>query len=253
MLATALALARKGLAVFPCTPGQKTPACTHGCKDATTDAIAIQQWWQENSRYNIGVATGAISGIFIVDIDNGDADGEAEWDKLIDRHGALMSTVEVITARGRHLWFKYPTVSVRNSAGKIAPGIDCRGDGGYALTPPSRHPSGRRYTWSVDSAGSVAEAPPWLLELVTAPTNGNGATPASEWRTLAAGVSEGQRDCTIARMAGMLLRRFVDPIVALELLQAWNSMRCSPPLPPEDVERIINSIAGRELRRRGGG
>ena len=61
---------------------------------------------------------------------------------------------------------------------------------------------------------------------------------------------EGQRDCTIAKLAGHLLRRFVDPIATLELLQAWNAHRCSPPLPPKDVERIVNSIAGRELRRR---
>jgi hypothetical protein len=254
MISTALALARKNLAVFPCMPADKTPACTHGCKDATTDIIAIQTWWQENPRYNIGIATGAVSSIFVIDIDNGEADGEAEWDKLLDQHGVLMPTVEVITARGRHLYFRYPSVPVRNSAGKIAPGIDVRGDGGYVLAPPSRHPTGKRYCWSVDSTSAIAEAPPWLIDLVATPTNGNGATAPSEWRTLVAGgVVEGQRDCTVAKLAGLLLRRFVDPIVTLELLQAWNATRCSPPLPPKDIERIVDSIAGRELRRRGGG
>jgi hypothetical protein len=252
MLSTALALAREGLAVFPCAPGQKTPACTHGCNDATTDIITIQTWWQENPKYNIGIATGAVSGIFVIDIDNGDADGESEWDRLIDHHSAVMPTVEVITARGRHLYFKYPNVSVRNSAGKIAPGIDVRGEGGYVLAPPSLHPSGKRYRWSVDTAATITDAPLWLIDLIATSTNGS-TTPASEWRTLAAnGVQEGQRDCTIARLTGMLLRRYVDPVVTLELLHAWNATRCTPPLPAEDVERIINSIAGRELRRRGG-
>jgi hypothetical protein len=116
------------------------------------------------------------------------------------------------------------------------------------------HPTGRRYRWSVDTASAVAEAPAWLIDLIAAPTNGNGITPSSEWRTLAAdGVREGQRNSSIARLAGMLLRRFVDPVVTLELLQAWNATRCSPPLPPEDIDRIVDSIAGRELRRRGGG
>ena len=51
------------------------------------------------------------------------------------RAGQLLPTVEV-TARGRHLYFRYPSVPVRNLAGKIAPGIDVRGDGGYVLAPP---------------------------------------------------------------------------------------------------------------------
>jgi hypothetical protein len=236
-------------------PGDKKPACTHGCNDATTDTITIQTWWQENPKYNVGVATGAISGIFVVDIDaNGDDDGEVEWDRLVEQHGTLMPTVEVITARGRHLYFRCPNTPIRNSAGKIAPGIDIRGDGGYVLVPPSLHPCGKRYCWSVDSTSAIAEPPSWLVEIVTAPANGNSITPASEWRTLVtAGVKEGQRDCTIARLAGLLLRHFVDPVVVLELLQVWNMVKCSPALPPEDVDRIVDSIAGRELRRRGGG
>jgi hypothetical protein len=255
MITTALALARKNLAVFPWMPADKKPACAHGCKDATTDAIAIQTWWQENPRYNIGIATGVVSGIFVVDIDgDGVDDGEDELERLTNQHGELLPTVEVITARGRHLYFRYPSVPVRNSAGKIAPGIDVRGDGGYVLAPPSIHPSGRRYCWSVDSTSTIAEAPAWLIDLVAAPPNGNRATASSEWRDLVAGgVMEGQRDCTIAKLAGLLLRRFVDPIVTLELLQAWNTTKCAPPLPPKDIERIVDSIAGRELRRRGGG
>lgn len=55
---------------------------------------------------------------------------------------------------------------VRNSAGKIAPGIDVRGDGGYVLAPPSIHPTGRRYEWSVDCASALATAPAWLLDRV---------------------------------------------------------------------------------------
>ena len=56
---------------------------------------------------------------------------------------------------------------VRNSVGKVAPGIDVRGDGGYVLVPPSVHPSGRQYAWSVDSAGEFALAPDWLIAQVS--------------------------------------------------------------------------------------
>jgi hypothetical protein len=94
---------------------------------------------------------------------------------------------------------------------------------------------------------------PFLSE-IPAPNGHANAAPPSEWRALVTdGAVEGHRNCSIAKLAGLLLCRFVDPIVTLELLQAWNATRCSPPLPSKDIERIVNSIAGRELRRRGGG
>ena len=93
-----------------------------------------------------------------------------------------------------------------------------RGDGGYALVPPSLHPSGRRYTWSVDSATSFAAAPDWLLTRIGRPGAAVPAPPA-EWRDLVRdGVGEGLRNQTVTRLAGYLLRRRVDPLVALELL-----------------------------------
>ena len=50
-----------------------------------------------------------------------------------------------------------------------------------------------------------------------------------------------------------LLRRRIDPIVVLGLMQAWNAASCAPPLPAADVDRIVDSIAGRELARRARG
>jgi hypothetical protein len=248
MLKTARALAEKGLAVFPCLPRDKRPATPHGLKDATTDPIEIEDWWHQNPNYNIAIATGAVSGVFVVDLDGPDA--EAELRKLEAQHGELPATVESITGRGRHLFFKCPEKPVRNSAGKIATGIDVRATGGYVIAPPSIHPSGRRYSWSVDSAATFAAALEWLLSIIAEPENGTAAT-ASQWRGLVCnGVVEGQRNSSAARLAGYLLRRFIDPIVALELVQGWNAMRCSPPLPPAEIIAIVNSICGRELARR---
>src|SRR4030095_253716 len=100
---------------------------------------------------------------------------------------------EVITGAGRHIWFRMPDTELRNSASKIAPGIDIRADGGYVLAPPSVHPSGRRYAWSVDSASTIAEAPAWLVAKAAACSNG-AATPPGEWhRLVTAGVAEGAR------------------------------------------------------------
>jgi hypothetical protein len=251
MIRAALRLAQRGLHVFPCRPRDKRPATANGLKDATTDPAVIEQWWRQEPTRNIAVTTGAASRIFVVDVDGFEA--ETELRKLEVAHGELPPSIESITARGRHVYFKWPVMPVRNSAGKIAPGIDVRGEGGYVLVPPSVHPSGRCYTWSVDSARTLADAPAWLLAKANGSSGNGTATAAAEWRELARdGVAEGARDCTATKLAGYLLRRHVDPIVTLELLQSWNATRCAPPLPETDIARIVDSIAGKELKRRFG-
>ena len=250
MIRTAITLARRGMCVFPCVPRDKRPATEHGLKDATTDLDAIRQWWHSEPHYNIGIATGTVSKVFAVDVDGMDA--EAELRRLEVQHGSLPATVEAITARGRHIYFQMPGVPVRNSASKIAPGVDVRGDGGYVLAPPSIHPTGKPYAWSVDSGSTFAAAPEWLLAKITEqPANERTPVPPAQWRELVeAGAAEGTRDNTIARLAGHLLRHHIDPYVALVFLQSWNATHCSPPLPDEDIQRIVNSIAGKELKRR---
>ena len=181
MIRTAMALAQKGMAVFPCRPQDKRPATANGLKDATTDLDIIRQWWRQEPQFNLAIATGAVSGIFVVDVDGLDA--EVELRRLEAEYGGLPSTVEAITARGRHVYFRSPEVPVRNSASKIAPGIDVRGDGGYVLAPPSIHPSGRRYEWSVDCATALAEAPVWLIDKISVPAT--GVTPPHAARGLA--------------------------------------------------------------------
>lgn len=211
----------------------------------------IRQWWRHEPEFNVAVATGLVSGIFVVDLDGLDA--EAELRRLEQRHGQLPPTVESITARGRHAFFKMPRSSVRNSVGKIAPGIDLRGDGGYVLVLPSLHPSGRQYAWSVDSAGEFALAPDWLISQVSRSGKSDEKlnAPQTEWRTLATECfDEGQRDNTVTRLCGYFLRQHVDPFVVLEILQLWNAAHCRPPLPADDVNRIVQSIAGREINRR---
>jgi hypothetical protein len=60
-----------------------------------------------------------------------------------------------------------------------------------------------------------------------------------------------RRNVTIAKLAGQLLRRYVDPFLAVEMLMAWNAIHCQPPLSETEVLAIINNIAGHEIKRRG--
>ena len=104
--------------------------------------------------------------------------------------------------------------------------------------------------WRPERRHEPSEFEPYLVEVATtAPVN--RPRPPEEWRALAVeGVGQGTRNNSIASLAGHLLRHEVDPFVVLHLLIAWNAASCRPPLPEAEVARTVNSIAGRELRRR---
>lgn len=159
MLAAALEYAGKGWPVFPLKPRDKTPGTKHGLKDATTDEATIRKWWQNEPAANIGFATG--NGVAVVDIDE-----LGSWtDLLEDEKAPDPDTSRVETSRGFQLFFR-TTATIRNSAGKLRPGLDVRGDGGYVVLPPSVHPSGHVYRW--DRNGAPLDMPAWLHELLTA-------------------------------------------------------------------------------------
>jgi hypothetical protein len=93
--------------------------------------------------------------------------------------------------------------------------------------------------------------PDWLLKLLTRP-NEKQARQAANWRTLVnMGAEEGRRNTSIARLTGHLLRRDVDARVTHDLMQAWNAVRCKPPLDHDEVTRVVASIAQKEAARRG--
>lgn len=240
-----------GKAACP-SPG-KHPLTPNGVKDASKDPATIATWWRRWTKANIGVATGAASGFFVLDIDG--QEGAESLRELEAKHGKLPDTVEALTGGGgRHILFEYPGREVGNRAA-LAPGLDIRGNNGYIVAAPSIHASGRKYTWEVSSRPgevALAEPPGWLLNMLR-PAGGKGMSRTVEdWRRLVnQGVAPGARNNSIASLAGMLLRHYVDPWVTLDLLLAWNQVKCRPPLPDDEVARTVDSVARLEAKRRG--
>jgi hypothetical protein len=220
----------------------------NGFKSATLDKDCIRQWWTSAPNANIGVATGR--GCIVLDIDLRH-DGDKTLAVLEQQHGAVPPTWRATTGGGGvHLYFT-TDVEVRNSAGKIGPGIDIRGDGGYVVAPPSLHISGNRYTWDRPPEQTAAPMPAWLLATTQQAQAAKGATPTAVWRDLVKhGVGEGRRNDVITRLAGHLLRRDIDPLVVFEILTTWNAVRCRPPLDQNELAGIVARIAERELKRR---
>lgn len=148
MLEAALTYARHGVPVFPCRPN-KAPRTSNGHKDATTHELTITKWWTRWPDAMIGMPTGRASGVWVLDVDL--PDGPASLEAIEAQVGPLPSTLEQVTGSGgRHLFFKMEAgVEIKNSARKLGPGLDVRGEGGYVIVPPSMHLSGRRYQWSL--------------------------------------------------------------------------------------------------------
>ena len=143
------------------SPG-KHPRTARGVHDASTDADRIRTWWQRWPDANVAVATGAASGLLVVDVDL--PDGPASLARLVADRGPLPATCEQRTGSGgRQLLFVHPGEPVGNRA-RLQPGIDVRGDGGYIVVPPSAHPSGHRYRWL--GRTPPADPPGWLMGLL---------------------------------------------------------------------------------------
>lgn len=94
-----MALANRGLAVFPVDPQTKAPKTQHGCKDATRSEASIIQLWRKWPSAGIGVATGKPSGLVVVDVDPSSG-GEDGFSELASKLGAPGRTVQVRTPRG---------------------------------------------------------------------------------------------------------------------------------------------------------
>jgi hypothetical protein len=203
VLEAALDYVRCGIPVFPCNPIDKKPLTPNGFKDASRDETQILTWWQQYPNAMIGAPMGPASGMWAVDLDLDPArkiDGKATLDQLIARRGAIPPTWTTITPRGgRHLIFAWdPNIEIRNSASKVGPGIDVRGNGGYICLPPSRNATGGAYQWEPGGPQNVALAPPWLVALAKAMKAGAWAKAAleREYKAVAAAL-RGTRNTTL--------------------------------------------------------
>lgn len=238
------------------SPG-KHPRIVLWPENATAFKEMIRSWWRRWPEANIGLVTGEPSGLVVLDVDPRHG-GEASLDELERRFGELPPTAEAMTGGGgRHLLFRHPGHPVPNSAGALGPGLDVRGDGGYIVAPPSIHASGLMYAWNETrhlAHMEPAPLPPWLVaRLSSGPQQTGTERPKTSISDLViTGVREGQRNSSLARLAGHLFRHRVDPYVTLGLLRSWNQQSCQPPLTDVEMMKTIDSIAGAELRRRRG-
>lgn len=184
-----------GFSPFPLQRGDKKPISEwkeYQTAIATPEQCA--QW--DNQSYNVGIATGAISNFFVLDVDG--IEGQQTLKELETTYGALPETVTVQSGKGKHYYFRMPedkriirNLSGRSVDGEVLPSLDIRGDGGYIIAPPSLHPNGQRYCWiNAPNDTDIAHAPEWLLELVAKPLEPKTINPAGNGKTFPASYLE---------------------------------------------------------------
>lgn len=170
--------ARLGWAVFPLLPGDKRPyPGSAGFKDATNDPEAVAAIWRKYPDANIGLACGAVSGVWVVDIDVDEEKGKNGFNTLANSGIALPATIYQSTPRGgRHMFFTSDT-EIRNQQ-DVLPAIDIRGDGGYVVLAPSTRTNGGNYRWDDVLHPWNTRPIPWPDNMPTSRPKPNGARPA---------------------------------------------------------------------------
>lgn len=203
LVSTALEYARRGWSVFPLANREKTPVTAHGFKDATTDAGQVERFWNGSPR-NIGIATGEVSGFFVVDVDG--AEGLTEWHALADGHEPITTLTAITGGGGLHLLFRWVNEWPINNS-PISKNIHVRGNGGYIVAPPSVHPNGNVYLWQ-DESVAIADAPLWLFELLVGDKRKSSPPPSAN----ADAPANNSNNHNTSRYAEAALRSAVDRI-----------------------------------------
>lgn len=221
----------RGFSVIPLRPMSKHPAINswkeYQSRLATKNELC--QWFGDGGQ-NIGIVTGQLSGISVIDTDNQEA-------LALATQKGISSCPIVKTSRGYHFYCRYEPGTSNFQKRNDLPGIDLRSEGGYVVAPPSIHESGHEYIWE-GWGRELAPFPGWVLV-----KTGTEKTPIAELYT---SHNEGNRNDTLARLSGIWVRSL--PLSeAIEMAITWNS-RNNPPLSLNEVERTVKSIYQAEKR-----
>ena len=248
----------RGLAIIPLGVGKKEPVTKSGLNDWTDNPGQIDVWWGQgehagkrgNPSYNIGMACGQVSGgIIAIDLDchSDEANGLhflRDWEV---EHGKLPETWTQITGSGGKQLFYRAGQDIRNSAnGEI--GVDVRGNGGYVVLPPSLHPCGDCYEWSISPDDmDVADADDKVYDFIRAVSKTKKRSDGwnSEKTGIPSAITENRNE-TLFSLGRSFLSRGTGHDEVATLIRSLNATICRPPLPADEVEKLIGSINSKE-------
>lgn len=237
--------------IFPIRYKDKAPLTSNGFHSATNDIEQIKRWWKQWPNAGIGLSTGKINNIVVIDVDPRN-NGHLSLERLLDEHGIFPDTVHCLTGgNGDHYYFKHDE-RINKSKLDDYEGIDIQGNGKYVILPPSVHPNGRSYEWEASSKPvitPVADIPDWLIHMMDTKQNKKQARPTKDYLNILQGGSEGNRNNSLMSLIGHLLAKKIDYQIAYELVVLWNE-RNNPPLSVDEVTRAFNNMLNKEAAKR---
>lgn len=222
-----------GWSILPVKPSEKRPYMNNWLQYNKVRATkaTVDNWFNNLSGAGVGMVTGKISNIVVLDVESY---CPTPIEEILKKYPTQL--ISRTGSGGYHLFYQYPTnvPRVSNRVG-IFEGADLRADGGFIVLPPTVHPSGNKYEWV--QRGTPMAFPLALLDLESRPSVQNDG-----WITEALrGVSEGGRNDTCARLAGYFFKKGMASEIVEALLIDWNE-RNDPPLPINEVRTTIKSI-----------
>jgi hypothetical protein len=245
MLKQAMQYFDRGWSIMPLQPRSKDPMLSW--KQYQTRRAGegkVKRWWKQCPEANIGIVTGAISGLIVLDIDSMLAL------ETVKEKGVAKTPIAA-TGKGYHVYFSHPGFSVKNATSLAGvKGLDVRGDGGYVVAPPSLHPSGRQYMWTSRGLNvPLAPCPSWIINAVSSENSNNSVCGELGWPRLLCGVKHGCRNDTATRLIGHWLGLGLPEEEVWVLIREWNAKN-RPPLEKKELGKVFQSICRREAKKK---
>src|SRR5215207_3693262 len=207
---------RRGWSPIPIKPGSKEPNLRelrpYLTRKATQEELGAWSW------SGVGIVTGPVSDVLVLDVDGSEGEGE------LQKYGHPVTPMVRTASGGLHLYFKHPEQLVRTGI-RVAPGLDVKASGGYVVAPPSLGANGIPYKWIVSPEDEeLADPPGWLIEIL------ERGRPKRPGGTLGERIPPGRRNQELTSIAGTMRRRGMGEAEILAAIRVANGQRCQPPL-----------------------
>ena len=233
----------KGFGIIPIQKNKKPFIKWEEYQKRKSSEDEVKEWWTKWPDAMIGIITGALNSIFVIDVDS--KQGAENLSNYIPE--SLITPTSKTPKGGQHLYFLYPQEKITIGAGVI-PGTDFRGDGGFIIAPPSQNSTNKKYEWleglSIIDV-PLSPLPKEYLLYVLKHSQVGGYIQAENEEVM---FVKGRRDNDLFHIAN-ILSKAKEPNWAIKQTLERLALSCNPPYPVSQIQEKIESALKRSEKR----